>query len=284
MAELLKGAPVARALAEDVAQRVAQLSKEGISVCLALVRVGEKDADLSYERGIEKRCQACGIEIKKYVYTEHSTTDELMSGIANINSDDAISGCLLFRPLPAHIDEEAVCQALSVEKDVDGQTEGSLFGVFAGVKQGFPPCTAEAVMQILDFYHVDLAGKNVCVIGRSLVVGKPVSMMLQARNATVVMCHSKTEDLTAWTKACSVVVVAAGHPKTFAQEHTEKNQTVIDVGINWDKDAGKLVGDVDFGAVEPLVGALTPVPGGVGSVTTACLARHVVEAAERCRK
>ena len=281
MAQILKGAPVAASLTEELTRRVSVLAERGITPKLAIVRVGERDDDLSYERGAEKRCAKVGIEVEKFLLPSDCSQQDLLDAIARVNADASIHGCLMFRPLPKTLDEQAVCAALDPAKDMDCITEGSLFGVFAGRPKGFPPCTAEAVMELLRFYGYDLGGANVTVIGRSLVIGKPVSMMLQAANATVTMCHTKTRDVAAACKGSEVVVVAAGHMGTFDASCAAPRQTVIDVGINWDESAGKLAGDVDFDAVEPIVSAITPVPGGVGSVTTACLAKHVVEAAER---
>ena len=281
MAELLKGAPVAKALTEELVGRVEGLKAAGITPTLAIVRVGERDDDLSYERGATKRCDAVGIVVKKFVLPADCTQEDLMAVIAEVNADATIHGCLMFRPLPKTLDEAAACAALDPAKDVDCITEGSLFGVFANRPVGFPPCTAEACIQLLDHYGYELSGAEVTVVGRSLVIGKPVSMMLQARNATVTMCHTRTRDLAASCRKAEVLVVAAGHIGTVGADAVSAGQTVVDVGINWDEKAGKLCGDVAFDEVEPLVGAITPVPGGVGSVTTAVLAKHVVEAAER---
>lgn len=281
MARILRGAPVARALTERLAGRVETLTARGVTPALALLRVGARPDDLSYERGILKRCAKVGIRTVSRVLPEGCSQEELVGAIQEINQDGSIHGCLMFRPLPGSLDEEVACAALDAAKDVDCATDGSLLGVLSGRRQGFPPCTAEAVMELLGFYGVPLDGARVTVIGRSLVVGRPVSMMLQAANATVTMCHTHTRDLPAACRDADVVVVAAGHPGTFDLSCTAPQQTVIDVGINWDEAAGRLVGDVDFDAVEPVVDAITPVRGGVGSVTTACLAKHVVEAAER---
>lgn len=281
MAELLKGLPVAKAMTERLAQQVEDLKAAGIAPTLAIVRVGERDDDLSYERGATKRCDAIGIAIKKYVLPSDCAQDDLMAVIAEVNADPSIHGCLMFRPLPKTLDEAAACAALDPAKDVDCITEGSLFGVFASRAVGFPPCTAEACIQLLDYYGYELTGARITVVGRSLVIGKPVSMMLQARNATVTMCHTRTRDLAAECRKAEVLVVAAGHIGTVGADAVSAGQTVIDVGINWDEAAGKLCGDVAFDDVEPIVGAITPVPGGVGSVTTAVLAKHVVEAAQR---
>ncbi|MDO4536536.1 MAG: bifunctional 5,10-methylenetetrahydrofolate dehydrogenase/5,10-methenyltetrahydrofolate cyclohydrolase [Coriobacteriales bacterium] len=281
MAELLKGLPVAKKLTAEIASRVEALRSRGVAPTLAIVRVGEREDDLSYERGALKRCDAAGIDVRKFVLPADCAQDDLMRTIAQVNDDPAIHGCLMFRPLPKTLDEAAACAALSPAKDVDCITEGSLFGVFAGRELGFPPCTAEACILLLDHYGYDLCGAEVTVVGRSLVIGKPVSMMLQARNATVTMCHTRTRDLAAACRRAEVLVVAAGHKNTVRTDAVSAGQVVIDVGINWDDEAGKLCGDVAFDEVEPIVGAITPVPGGVGSVTTAVLAKHVVEAAER---
>ncbi len=281
MATLLKGAPVAKAISEELSVRVTALVERGVTPTLAIVRVGERDDDLSYERGATKRCDAIGISVRRFVLPADCSQDDLLAVIAEVNADTSIHGCLMFRPLPKTLDEVAACAALDPAKDVDCITDGSLLGVFANRAVGFPPCTAEACIALLDHYGYELAGADVTVVGRSLVIGRPVSMMLQARNATVTMCHTRTRDLAAACRAAEVLVVATGHIGTVGADAARAGQTIIDVGINWDEAAGRLCGDVSFDEVEPLVGAITPVPGGVGSVTTAVLARHVVEAAER---
>ena len=281
MAELLKGKPVADAIGEELAPRIAACKASGVVPTLAILRVGAREDDLSYERGATKRCEALGLGLSRVVLDADCTQEELIAAIERINDDPAIHGCLMFRPLPKQLDEAAACAALDPAKDVDGTTQGSLFGVFANRPIGFPPCTADACMQVLRHYGYDLTGAKAAVVGRSLVIGKPVSMMLQAANATVTMCHTRTRDLPAACREADVLVVAAGHRNTVGADAVREGQVVVDVGINWDADAGKLCGDVDFAAVEPVVAAITPVPGGVGSVTTAVLAKHVVEAAER---
>jgi methylenetetrahydrofolate dehydrogenase (NADP+)/methenyltetrahydrofolate cyclohydrolase len=281
VAELLRGAPVASAITEGLVPRVEALTARGVTPTLAIVRVGERDDDLSYERGAKKRCAKVGIDVRGFVLASDCSQRELMDVIARVNGDPSIHGCLMFRPLPRTLDQDAACAALDPAKDVDCITAGSLYGVFANQPTGFPPCTAEAVVALLDHYGYELSGARVTVVGRSLVIGKPVSMMLQARNATVTMCHTRTSDLAAECSRAQILVAAAGHAGTVGADCATPGQVVVDVGINWDESAGRLVGDVDFEAVEPIVRAITPVPGGVGSVTTAILARHVVEAAER---
>ena len=281
MAELLKGMPVANAITEELVGRVATLKERGVTPTLAIVRVGERDDDLSYERGALKRAEKVGLGVRQFVLPADCSQSDLMAVIDEVNSDSSIHGCLMFRPLPKTLDEAAACAALDPAKDVDCITEGSLFGVFANRPMGFPPCTAQAVIEILDHYGYELSGARVSVVGRSLVIGKPVSMMLQAKNATVTMCHTRTRDLAAECAKAEILVVAAGHIGTVSADSVAPGQVVIDVGINWDEAAGKLCGDVLFDEVEPIVDAITPVPGGVGSVTTAVLAKHVVTAAER---
>lgn len=280
MAQLWKGAPVAAALTEQLSQRAQALIAKGVTPTLAIVRVGERPEDLSYERGALKRCEKVGIAVRQYLLTATSSQTDLIEVIKEINRDDSIHGCLLFRPLPKHMDEAAVCAALSPAKDVDGITAGSLAAVFSGSGAGYPPCTAQACLEILDHYGYELKGKRAVVVGRSLVIGKPVSMLLLGRHATVTICHTRTADLPAECRRADVLVAAAGKAGAVSAQCLAPGQVVLDVGINVDED-GNLVGDVDFAAAENTVEAITPVPGGVGAVTTSVLARHVIEAAEK---
>ncbi|MBR5733444.1 MAG: bifunctional 5,10-methylenetetrahydrofolate dehydrogenase/5,10-methenyltetrahydrofolate cyclohydrolase [Lachnospiraceae bacterium] len=280
MAQLLKGAPAAAALTEELAGRCGALKEKNIRPTLALLRVGENESDLAYERGILKRCDAVGIEVRKVLLPADTDQGTVLAEIAKINSDNEIHGCLMFRPLPKHLNEAEICEALDARKDADCMTERSLTHVFTGRGEGFAPCTAESCIEILKYYGYNLSGKNVAVIGRSLVIGKPVSMLLQKENATVTMCHTKTADLPSVCRDKDILVVAAGRARIVDASYTNASQAVIDVGINVDAD-GNMCGDVDFASVEPVCGAITPVPGGVGSVTTAILCRHVIEAAER---
>ena len=281
MAKLLKGAPVAAKLAEGVAARAAELGSRGIVPTLCLIRVGERADDLSYERGLLKRAASAGVDVRKVVLDVACSQDELMAAIFAANEDPAVHGILMFRPLPTSLDEAAACEAVAPEKDVDCLTSTSLARVFTGSGEGYAPCTTDAVMHLLDDAGVSLEGARVAVVGRSLVIGRPVAMMLQAENATVTMCHSKTRDLAECCREADVLVVACGRARMVGADCVRAGQVVIDVGINWDESAGRLVGDVDFDAVEPVVDAITPVPGGVGSLTTAVLMKHVVQAAER---
>ena len=280
MATLLRGAEVVSALNEKVQTDVRALTARGVVPTLAILRVGEKPDDLAYERGAMKRAETVGVAIRQIVLPETVTQEALLSEIAQINANDSIHGCLMLRPLPKHIDDSIVREALLPEKDIDGITQGSLAGVFAGTKRGFPPCTAKACMEMLAYYNIDPAGKNAVVIGRSLVIGKPVAMMLLQQNATVTICHTRTKDMPSVTRRAEILIVAAGKPGVVGAEYVSAGQTVLDVGINFTSE-GKMTGDVDFPAVEPIVGAITPVPGGVGTVTTSVLMAHVVEAANR---
>ncbi len=282
MAEHWKGAPVAQALTERLAARADQLKVQGIVPTLAIVRVGERPEDLSYERGALKRCEKVGVRVRQFALPKESSHGDLLAVIRQINGDREIHGCLLFRPLPPQMDEEAICAALDPAKDVDGITAGSLASVFAGSGAGYPPCTAQACMEILNYYGCDLTGKRAVVVGRSLVVGKPLAMLLLGQNATVTLCHTRTADLAAECRRAEVLIAAAGRASMIGRDHLSPGQLVLDVGINVDEE-GNLVGDVDFAAADAIVGAVTPVPGGVGAVTTSVLAAHVLQAAEQAR-
>ena len=278
MAEILKGAPVAAALNEKTSAAIAQLNEKGIKPCLAVLRVGLNEADESYIRGIMKRAEALGVEAKVKELPEASSEEEVLTAIDELNNDGNVHGVLMMRPLPKHIDEDRARRALKPEKDMDGITDVALGGVFSGNNIGYAPCTAQSCIEILDHYGVDLKGKKVCVIGRSLVIGKPVSMMALGKNATVTICHSRTENLAETVKAADVVIAAVGKAGFVTADMLREGQTVVDVGINVNAE-GKLCGDVDLDAAEKIVSAITPVPGGVGAVTTAVLMNHLAEAA-----
>ena len=280
MAEILRGAPVAVALTQSLKTRADELKAKGIVPTLATIRISDRQDDVLYERSAIKRCEGIGIAVKRYILSEDITQDELLSVIDEINDDNSIHGALLFRPLPGHIDQGLICNALSPEKDIDGMTDQSAAGIIIGKAVGYPPCTAQACIEMLDHYGVDPSGKNVTVIGRSMVIGKPCAFLLLDRNATVTVCHSRTPDLAASCKNADIIVVAVGKAKTLTAAHVRPGQTVIDVGINVDAE-NKVCGDVDFNGVEPVVAAISPVPAGTGSITTAVLAKHVIEAAEK---
>ena len=290
MAKLLLGKEVTAAMNAKLQQRVEALKQKGICPRLAILRCGENPSDLSYEKGATARAELIGVDVVKYVFPETATKEELVDCIEKINADDSIHGCLMLRPLPAHLKahQEEICNRLSVQKDVDCMTDLSNAGIFTGKKLGFAPCTAQACMEILEHYGIDCKGKNAVVIGRSLVVGKPVAMLLLAKNATVTVCHTKTVDLADTAKKADILVSAAGVLGILTKDFVRPGQTVIDVSINWDPEKinskgtkGSIAGDAVFEEVEPIVESITPVPGGVGSVTTSVLIGHVVEAAER---
>lgn len=281
MATIFKGAEVNSALNARIAADVEALKARGVEPKLGIIRVGERPDDLSYERTAEKRAEKLGVAVEKIVLPEDVSQAELLGVIKGVNENPLIHGVLLFRPLPKHLDEDAVCNALAPEKDIDGITDLSCAGVFAGKELGFAPCTPSACMEILEHYGVELRGKKAVVIGRSLVVGKPAAMMLLKRNATVTVCHTRTADLPTVCREADVLIAAAGKARMVTADFVRPGQIVIDVGINWDEQEQKLVGDVDFDAVEPIVAAITPVPGGVGTVTTSMLIGHVVEAAKK---
>lgn len=280
MSVILKGAPVVAAMNEANAARCAALREKGVIPTLAVVRVGAREDDLSYEKGVMARCAKVGVEVKQFLLSADAAQEELLGVIACINADPSIHGCLLFRPLPQQFDDRTVRAALAPEKDIDGITDGSLAGVFTNTSLGYPPCTAQACLEILKFYGIPLSGRRAVVVGRSLVVGKPAAMMLDRENATVTLCNSRTRDLPEVCREADIMVVAMGKAGAVGAEHLREGQVVVDVGIHVNEE-GKLCGDVRFGEAEPLVEAITPVPGGVGTVTTSVLVSHVVEAAEK---
>ena len=280
MAEILKGKPAADALNEKIVNEVNLLSKINIRPALAIVRVGSKPDDIAYERGAVKRCEKTGAAVRAITLPEDVSQNRLVEAIQKLNEDSSVHGILLLRPLPAHINDDLIRNTLAPEKDVDGITDGSLAGVFVGTDLGFPPCTPQACMEMLDYYGVEVKGKNVVVIGRSTVVGKPAAMMLTKRHGTVTICHTRTVDLPGVCRQAEILIAAAGKAKMVSKEYLSPGQIVIDVGINFTED-GSMCGDVDFDQAKEIVAAITPVPGGVGAVTTAVLVKHVVEAAKR---
>lgn len=281
MAEILKGAPVIQAMKERLIPEITQLKEKGIVPTLAILRVGEKQEDLAYERGAIKRFASIGAEVRQVVLPEDVSQESFDSALTLLNEDRGVHGILLFAPLPGQLDIKRARRMLAAEKDVDGCTDASLAGIFTGSGVGYPPCTAQAVMEILHHYGYSAEGKKAAVIGRSLVVGRPVAQMLMAENATVVTIHTKTIDAAEIASKAEILVVTCGRLRIVKPEYTNPDQIVIDVGINWDEETGGIAGDVDFDAVAPMVRAISPVPGGIGSITTTILASHVVEAAKR---
>lgn len=282
MATLLTGLPAANALTESLLPRVVSLKAGGIFPTLAILRIGARPDDIAYEKGAINRCAKCGIDVRCITLPENTAEETLSTAIESINVDKTIHGVLMLKPFPNHIDTEKMIFLLDPAKDLDGMTIPSLAKLYSGKGIGFPPCTAEACMEILKFYNISVEGKKAIVVGRSLVIGKPVAMMLLEKNATVTLCHSGTANLEQECQQADILVAALGRPKFIGAKFLTSNQVVLDVGINDDGEGG-LCGDVDFSVAEPIVKAITPVPRGIGSMTTALLAAHVVEAAENCR-
>lgn len=275
----LRGMPAAKAMLADLQERVDKLGEKGVVPKLTVVRVGAREDDLSYERGIYKRFEGVGAKVETVELPLTVTQDELESVIETLNRDESVHGVLLFRPLPKTLDETKIKSLLAEEKDVDCLTSANDAHLFAGDKKGYPPCTPQAVMEILEHYDIDLTGKKVTVVGRSMVVGKPVAMLLLSKNATVTICHTRTKNLQEECKKADIIVACAGVPKMISSEFVRQGQAVIDVGIHVVDD--KLCGDVDYESVSEIVDAMTPVPGGVGSVTTTVLLKHTVMSAEK---
>ncbi len=279
MAMILDGKAVAKAINEKLRAQVEELQNARVVPTLAIVRMGERPDDIFYERSAAKLCTSVGIAVKNFILEETSLQEELLDAVAQINADAGVHGCLLLRPFPKHIDDAQVCASLLAQKDVDGITPASLAGVFSGSKAGYAPCTAQACMEILEYYKIDPCGKNTVVVGRSLVVGRPAAMLLLQKNATVTICHTRTRDLAAVCKNAQILLVAAGRRGVVGKDFIHAGQILLDVGINVDEQQ-KICGDVSREDAE-LAQAYTPVPGGVGTVTTSVLAMHVVEAARR---
>ena len=283
MAKRLLGKEVNEKLNARIIAECEALKAKGVFPTMAIVRCGERPDDLSYERTAVKRAETLGVAVEKFVLPEDVSKEELLKVIDEINANSKIHGVLMFRPLPKHLkaDQDFICNRLDPRKDIDGMTDLSNAGVFMGKELGFAPCTPEACMAILDHYGIDCTGKKAVVIGRSLVVGKPAAMMLMGKNATVTVCHTRTQDVPAVAREADILISAAGVLGSLTKEYVRPGQIVIDVSINWDEAKGGIAGDAKFDEVEPIVEAITPVPGGVGTVTTSLSIGHVVEAAKR---
>lgn len=280
MSTILSGKEVALCLRSELQARAAALRERGIVPTLATVRVGADEADASYARGIRASCTAVGIALQCHALAADAPQSALEDLLQELNADPTVSGVLLFRPLPKHFDEKALCRLLSPHKDVDCMTDASLAGVWLG-GDSFLPCTPEACMRVLAHYGIDCTGKHAVVLGRSAVVGRPLAELLLRSNATVTVCHSKTENPAALCRTADILIAAAGKARLVTAEFVKPGAVMLDVGIHWNEAEQRLTGDVDFDAVSPLAGAITPVPGGVGALTPTVLAAHVVAAAER---
>lgn len=280
MAEILRGKVVADSIKDQIKIDIEKLKKGGKEPTLGIVRLGSNPDDISYEKSLIKNCERLGIDSKVFERDLKITTEELVDLIERLNKDSSISGIIIFRPLPKHIDGAKIRQVISPDKDVDCMHPLNVANVFEGDMSGFVPGTPKSAMEILLYNKIELEGKNVVVINRSMVLGKPLTMMLLNENATVTICHSRTKNLHEITKAADVVITALGKAKFFDEKYFNENSICIDVGVSLDDD-GKLSGDIDYEKVSPVVKAITPVPGGVGSVTTSLLLSQVVEACKR---
>lgn len=272
----LRGKKVSDGIKEYVSKELETLS---FVPKLAIVRVGENPDDMSYERGATKKLKSFGLDVASYVFPQDMSDEAFKKAFKDINEDDEVTGILLLRPLPRTINEKDIENMIDPKKDLDGISPINIAKVFAGDTTGFSPCTAEAVIEVLKAYDIELTGKRVTVVGRSMVVGKPVSMLLLKENATVTMTHTRTVDLKKTCSDAEIVIAAAGRAKMLNSDYCGQDAVMIDVGINVDEN-GKLCGDVDYATLDGKASAATPVPGGVGTVTTAVLAKHLIQAAK----
>ena len=276
----LKGAAVSAKIREEVTEALHEFP--GAAPKLAIVRVGERPDDMAYERGALKKLENFGLQAESYSFPGDISDEAFQAEFKKINENPEIDGILLLRPLPEQLNERDIEHMISPEKDLDGISPENIARVFAGENEGFAPCTAEAVIEVLKANDISLSGKRVAVIGRSMVVGRPLSMLLLKENATVTICHTRTRELEKTCKDAEILIAAAGKAKMIDSSYVGADAVVIDVGINVDQD-GNLCGDVDFESLSGVASMATPVPGGVGAVTTAVLAKHLVTAAKKRR-
>lgn len=269
--------PVVKAMAEDFKSRVTELKDKGVCPKLAVVRVGEREDDIAYEKGIMKRFGTVGADVSVIELPVDIDEKSFEETIKELNEDEEIHGILVFRPLPKQLSDDRLKEIIRPDKDVDSISMVNAAKVFAGDKTGYAPCTAQAVMELLAHYDVDLTGKRVVIVGRSLVVGKPLAMLMLAKNATVTVCHTRTKNIEDECKRADILVACAGSAKMIKKEYTNPGQIVVDVGINFVD--GAMCGDVDYADAAEHVAAITPVPGGVGTVTTSVLLKHTLESA-----
>lgn len=275
----LKGVLVSNAMADSLKIRIDNLKEKGIVPKLSVVRVGNNEEDVSYEKGIIKKFSSLKATVDVLELNADVTQENFEETIAHLNNDSSVHGILIFRPLPRHLSDERIKCIIIKDKDVDCIGRDNIARIFSGDTNAYPPCTAQAVMEIIDYYNIDLTGKKVVVVGRSMVIGKPLSMLMLNRNATVTICHTKTKNLSDECKTADVLIACAGSARMITKQFTNPSQVVIDVGINFENN--KLCGDVDFDNVAENVQAITPVPGGVGTVTTSVLLKHTIIGAER---
>lgn len=276
--EVLKGAQVSARIKEEVQEAMKDWS--GPAPCLAIVRAGENPDDMSYERGAVKKMEAFGLRAALYPFPADISDQEFKQEFQKINDNPDIHGILVLRPLPGQIAEKDIEKMINPAKDLDGICPENIAKVFSGDPEGFSPCTAEAVVEVLKACEIPISGSRVTIVGRSMVVGRPLSMLLLKEHATVTICHTRTKNLEETCRQAEILVAAAGRARMLNREYVGDGAVVIDVGINVDSD-GKLCGDVDFDTIRETAAKATPVPGGVGAVTTAVLAKHLVRAAQK---
>lgn len=274
-----RGMPAVKAMAEEFKSRVAALKERGVYPKLAVVRAGEREDDIAYEKGIMKRFGTVEAEVEVIKLPIDIDEESFEETIRRLNEDEKVHGILVFRPLPKQLDDNRLKEIIRPDKDVDSISMANAAKVFAGDKTGYAPCTAQAVMELLEHNKIDLTGKKVAIVGRSLVVGKPLAMLMLGRNATVTVCHTRTKNIAEECKRADILVACAGSAKMIKRDFTNPDQIVVDVGINFVD--GAMCGDVDYDDVAEHVAAITPVPGGVGTVTTSMLLKHTLESAER---
>ena len=274
-----RGMPAVKAMAEEFKSRVAALKERGVYPKLAVVRVGEREDDIAYEKGIVKRFGTVEADVEVIKLPIDIDEESFEETIRRLNEDEKTHGILVFRPLPKQLDDNRLKEIIRPDKDVDSISMANAAKVFAGDKTGYAPCTAQAVMELLEHNKIDLTGKKVVIVGRSLVVGKPLAMLMLGRNATVTVCHTRTKNIAKECKRADILVACAGSAKMIKRDFTNPDQIVVDVGINFVD--GAMCGDVDYDDVAEHVAAITPVPGGVGTVTTSVLLKHTLESAER---
>ncbi len=279
MKALLTGSEVSKSIQAGLAERITALIGQGTTPQICLLRIGQKPDDIQYERSIERAFSKLHIEVLGVNLDEKATTEDVIGVMQELNTDKSVHGILMFRPLPKHIDEDKVRNSICPSKDMDGMSDASLTGILLNKQLGYAPCTAEACIRMLDYYGIDTASKNIVIIGRSNVIGKPVALLLLNKNATITICHSKTKQLPDICKQADILVCATGKPKMVDTSFVSPQQVVLDVGISVMSD-GTVCGDVDFDSVAPIVDSISPVPRGVGVVTTSVLAEHLITAAE----
>lgn len=283
MERILTSNDLAVKLEENIISRVEKLREENHVPKLAIVRVGENPNDISYEKSLVKKGENYKIDIQRVLLDESITTEELKGEIEKLNNDDSVTGMIIFRPLPKHIDDEVIQQTVCWKKDVDCMTPTNLAKIFQGDFSSFQPATPYASMKILEYYDIDLEGKNVAIVNRSMVLGKPMAMMVLGKNGTPIICHSRTKDLKKILKEADVVVTATGRAKSLTRDFLTEDSIVIDVGVSMGED-GKLSGDADFEDLKDFVKGITPRLGGVGKITSTLLMDQIVQAKEKSLK